>query len=295
MTARVESTKAMDEIKDCLPTPEANKHYLHLRNRSLQSSDESHRQTLNLKRATFAHTGTLGSGRQIAQEWKLTEDKIDSLAKDYLDDALKTIELYRIPLTQQLCDCLEQALRHMLAISYSHAKATLRGTLTAQPVPEGLDVQLGSRMDQGRFKAMTDISIRLTESRLAYERQGEQRVSESDAKGHTINVQYNTVQHGGTINASQTGDVHVQMLTDNDFDAIAIDLAQVRAELRKREPTLETDEHIGCLAADERAANEKNESKMLECLKMIGSKGWDLIKVLAAPALLVYAKYKGIG
>ena len=90
----------MDEIKDCLPDVEANKHLLHLRNRSLQSSDESHRQTLNLMRATFAHTGTLGSGHQIAQEWKLTEDKIDSLAKAYLDDALKTIELYRIPLTQ---------------------------------------------------------------------------------------------------------------------------------------------------------------------------------------------------
>ena len=285
----------MNLIKDCLPDVEANKHFLHLRNRSLQSSDESHRQTLNLMRATFAHTGTLGSGRQIAQEWKLTEDKIDSLAKDYLDDALKTIELYRIPLTQQLCDCLEQALRHMLATSYSHAKATLRGALTARPVPEGLDVQLGTQMDQGRFKAMTDISIRLTESRLAYERQGEQRVSESDAKGHTYNVQYNSVQHGGTINASQTGDVHLQTLTDNDFDAIAIDLAQVRMELRKQETTLETDEHIGCLAAAERSAKEKNESKMLGCLKMISSKGWDLIKAVAPQALVLYAKAHGIG
>ena len=41
----------------------------------------------------------------MAQEWKLTEDKIDHLAKAYLDDALDTIQLYRIPLTQQLCDC----------------------------------------------------------------------------------------------------------------------------------------------------------------------------------------------
>ena len=285
----------MDQIKDCLPTPEANKHFLHLRNRSLQSSNESHRQTLNLMRATFAHTGTLGSGRQIAQEWRLTEDKIDSLAKDYLDDALKTIDLYRIPLTQQLCDCLEQALRHMLETSYAHEKATLRGALTAQPVPEGLDVQLGSRMDQGRFKAMTDISIRLTESRLAYERQGEQRVSESDAKGHTYNIQNNTVHQGGTINASQTGDVHAQTLTVNDFDAIAAYLAEVRSELRKREPTVETDEYIGYLAAAERAAKEKDESKMLGCLKQVGSKLWDLTKVVAPQALLLYAKYKGIG
>ena len=58
---------------------------------------------------------------------------------------------------------------------------------------------------------------------------------------------------------------------------------------------METDEHIDYLAAAERAAKEKNESKMLGCLKMIGSKGWDLIKAVAPTALLVYAKANGIG
>ena len=59
-------------------------------------------------------------------------------------------------------------------------------------------------------------------------------MSESDPKGPTY-IQYNTVHQGGTINASQAGDVHAE--TVNDFDAIAIDLAQVRMELKKREPT----------------------------------------------------------
>lgn len=282
----------MHEIKDCLPDGEARKHFLNLRNRSLQSSTEAYQRDLTLLRATFAQRGTLGSGQQFAQELKLTEEQIDRRAKAYLDDALDTIQLYRIPLTQPLCDCLEQAMRHMLAASYVNAAATLGRAISQQRSPERWHVSLANGMHQRRFKAMSDISIRLTESRLAYERQEEQRVSESDAKGHTY-IQYNTVHQGGTINASQTGDVHAE--TVNDFDAIAIDLAQVRMELKKREPSLETDEHIGYLAAAEKAAKEKNESKMLGYLKMIGSKGWDLIKAVAPQALVLYAKAHGIG
>jgi hypothetical protein len=287
--------KAMREIKDCLPHDEAKKHFLDLRNRSLESSIEAHRQDLTLLRASSAHMGTLLSGRQIAQEWKLTENKIDHLAKAYLEDALDTIQLYRIPLTQGVCDCLEQAIQHTIAALYASASNTL-GRETAQRSPNnGVAAHLGRAMHQRRFNVLPDIRIRLRESRLAYERREEQRVGESDPKGHTYNIQYNTVQQGGTINASQTGDVHAQILTDNDFEAVAIDLAQVRMELKKLEPSVETDENIGYLAAAERAAREKNEGKMLGYLKMIGSKGWDLIKAVAPQALLLYAKANGVG
>ena len=221
----------MHDVKHCLPHVEAKKHFQRLKARALESSIEAHQKDLTLLRAKFAERGTLGSGHQIAQECKLTEHKIDSLANAYLNDALKTIELYRIPLTQQLCDCLEQAMQRMLTASYGHAVAAL-GQGMSQLSPERLHVSLANGMQQRRFKAMMDISIRLTESRLAYERQEEQRVSESDAKGHTYNVQYNTVNQGGTINAPQTGDVHVQTLTGNDFETIAACLAEVRAELR---------------------------------------------------------------
>jgi hypothetical protein len=282
----------MIEIKDCLPDVEAKKHFLDLRNRSLQSSTDAHRQSLSLLRATFAHRGTLLSGPQIAQEWKLTENKIDALAKAYVDDALDTISLFQIPLTKQLCDCLEQATEHMLAASYASAISTLRGP-TAQRSPNGVATHLGRAMHQGRFKALPDIRVRLRESRLKYERREEERVGKSDSKGHTY-IQHNTIQQGGTINASQTGNVH-QTLTVNDFDAIAAYLAEVRAELRKREPTLETDEHIGYLAGAEKAAREKDESKMLGYLKQIGSKLWDLTKAVAPQALVLYSKAHGMG
>jgi hypothetical protein len=279
----------MHEMKDCLPHVEASKHFLDLRNRSLESSTESHRQALTLLRASHEHRGTLWSGSQIAAEWKLTEDKIDRLAMAYLDNALDTIQLYRIPLTQSLCGCLEQALEHMLAASYASASRTL-AQATAGRSPNGVEVHLGRAMHQRRFKALPDIRIRLRESRLAYERQEEQRVTESGPKGNTYN-QHITV-HQGTVNASQTGDVHVEAVN---FDALAIELAQVRMELKQREPSLETDEHIGYLAAAETAAKEKDENKMLGCLKMIGSKGWDLIKAIAPQALVLYAKAHGIG
>ena len=127
----------MDEIKDCLPDVEAKKYFLSLRKRSLQSSDESHRQVLDLMRATFGHRGTLGSGHQIAQEWKLTEDKIDHLAKAYLDDALKTIQLYRIPLTQQLCDCFGASYATHARRIVCERVSTLRGA-TALRSPKGV-------------------------------------------------------------------------------------------------------------------------------------------------------------
>ena len=104
----------------------------------------------------------------------------------------------------------------------------------------------------------------------------------------------NIIQHGGVMNASQTGDVSAQQLTVGELDNLRPALGEIRAFFKKRPESVDTDEYLGLLAGAEKAAGEKNESKMLDYLKQIPSKGWELIKPVAPQVLLHYLKQHGL-
>jgi hypothetical protein len=104
----------------------------------------------------------------------------------------------------------------------------------------------------------------------------------------------NITQHSGVMNASQTGNVSAQQLTVGELDALRPALAEMRAFFKKHEESVDADEDVGLLASAEKAAGEKDESKMLGYLKQIPSKTWEVGKVVVPQVLLHYLKLRGI-
>lgn len=94
----------------------------------------------------------------------------------------------------------------------------------------------------------------------------------------------------GVLNASQTGNVYAQQITVQELADLRTALAEVRTVLKAESQSLETDEHVGLLAMAERAASDKDESKMLDYLKQIPSKAWDVGKVVVPQVLLHYLR-----
>jgi hypothetical protein len=69
---------------------------------------------------------------------------------------------------------------------------------------------------------------------------------------------------------------------------------EIRAFFKRQPESVDTDEYVGLLAGAEKAAGEKNPSKMLDYLKQIPSQGWELIKPAAPQVLLHYLKQYGL-
>lgn len=118
-------------------------------------------------------------------------------------------------------------------------------------------------------------------------------MSKEPAKnGHTY-VQ-NIHQAGGMMNASQTGNVYAQQFTVADFEQLSSALADLRSHLRKQDDSVETDEQLGLLAGAQKAAQEKDESKMLACLRQVSPRVWDITKAVVPQVLLHLLKTQGL-
>ena len=113
---------------------------------------------------------------------------------------------------------------------------------------------------------------------------------EKQANNYTQNI----IQHGGVMNASLTGNVSAQTLTVAALENLRPALADMRAFFKKQGESVDADEYVGLLASAEKAAGEKDEGRMLGCLKQIPSKAWEIGKTVIPEVLLHYLKLHGM-
>jgi len=276
----------MTEIKDCLPE-NARRHFIDRRNIRLEDETGKYHARLRGLRAYLAAKNQPRSGWQEMEEWKYMEGLSDSLATGYLEDAFETCRLYDIPLTRSICNCLITATEELLDAQYRHAlQAQAQGADVKIPVSVRQEGGLRSRRIMPRIRVMVETARVADEKRRV-------AMAEEKEKAGSIYTQ-NITQLGGVMNASQTGNVSAQQLTVGQIDDLRPALAEMRAFFKKQEESVDADEYVGLLASAEKAAGEKDESKMLGYLKQIPGKAWEIEKVVIPQVLLNYLKLHGM-
>ena len=278
---------SMTEIKDCLPE-DARKHFINLRNIRLGAEKARYRQRLSELRAQLAAKGQGRSGWQEMEEWKYKEELSDALATGYIQDAIETCHLYEIPLTEPLCECLAKATEEMLSAQYHNALQAQAQGVSDVKVPLSVRQQGNMRAR----KIMPQIRVMIERARVEHLKKKATMEKQKEKYGDTYTQ--SIIQHGGVMNASQTGNVSAQQLTVGELENLRPALAEMRAFFKKQNESVETDEFVGLLASAEKAAAEKDEHKMLGYLQQIPSKAWEIGKVIAPQVLLHYLKQHGL-
>jgi hypothetical protein len=275
---------SITEIMSCLPEG-ARKHFIDLRNIRLEAERSRFQARLNGLRAELAAKGQGRSGWQELEEWSYKEDLSNSLATGYVQDAFETCRLYDIPIAHPLSDCLVKAVEDLLLAQYQSALQAQGQGIGDVKIPLVVRQQHGARP---RFKIMPQIRVMIETARVE---DVKKRAAMAKEKEKPASTYHQTItQHGGVLNASQTGNVYAQQITVQELADLRTALAEVRTLLKGESQSLETDEHVGLLAMAERAAADKDESKMLGYLKQIPSKAWDVGKVVVPQVLLHYLR-----
>jgi hypothetical protein len=277
----------MTEIKDCLPE-NARKHFINLRNIRLEAETARYQARLRGLRAQIAARNQSRSGLQEMEEWKYKEELSDSLATGYIQDAFETCRLYDIPLTQSICDCLVTAVDALLDVQYRNALQAQGQGLADVKIP----VSVRQQGNLGNKKIMLRIRVMVETERVEDAKKRVAMAKEKERYGDTYTQ--NITQHGGVMNASQTGDVSTRQLTVGELDSLRPALAEMRAFFKRHEESVDADEYVGLLASAEKAAGEKDESTMLGYLKQIPSKAWEIGKAVIPQVLLHYLKLRGM-
>jgi hypothetical protein len=283
----------VSEMIHCLPQM-AQLHFLNLRNERLENGSQKLQIDRSSGRAEAAAKGSLNSGRQLEADWKLREAFLNSQAEGYVEDALETCRLYDIPITQELCKCLEQSAREYLTVQFQYLKNDPEGGVShIETTPPSARQQLADMATNNMYAILRPIQIKLEQARVT-DLRNRTEMSKNDTKqGHTY-IQNNVVNGAGTIAASQLGDVYYQSSLSLDFDTIKAELSSARSLLKQQPTSLDNEEYIGLLAGAEKAAEQKNPSVLSDYLKQIPEKGWDIIKVVAPQLVLHYLKLKGM-
>jgi soluble cytochrome b562 len=141
-------------------------------------------------------------------------------------------------------------------------------------------------------KVMNRIKVAVETARVVDEKERNRMANEKEKYGHTYNQ--NITQHGGVMNASQTGNVSAQQVTVAKWDDLRPALGQMRAFFKQHQESVDADEYVGLLASAEKAAVEKDESKMLGYLKQIPVHAWEIGKTVLPQVLLHYLKARGL-
>jgi hypothetical protein len=277
----------MTEIKDCLPA-DARKHFINLRNIRLETETARYQARLIEFRARMAARNQLRSGSQEMEEWKYKEELSDSLATGYVQDALETCRLYDIPLTKSICDCFVIAVEALLDIQYRHAIQAQGQGLAGVKIP----VSMLQQGNLGSKKILPRIRVMIETERLEDAKKRVAMAKEKERYGDTYTQ--NITQHGGVMNASQTGDVSAQQLTVGELENLRPALTEMRAFFKQQGGSVHADEYVGILASAEKAAGEKDESRMRGYLKQIPSKAWEVGKAVIPQVLLHYLKLHGM-
>ena len=278
----------LTEIIDCLP-PTARRYFIDLRNNQLGRETERYQTRLKDLRAQLAARNQGRSGWQEVEEWKYKEEMLDSLAIGYVQDAFATCQLYDIPLTRPVCDCLVRAAEQLVTVQY---RAALQAQ--GQGVAD-VKIPLSVRQDSGTTRLrriMSQIRPMIEAARVEDERK---RIAVTQENEKYANKYTQVImQHGGVINASQTGNVSAQQLTVEELGDLGSALASMRSFFKNQAESVDADEYIGLLASAQKAANEKDEGRMLGCLKQIPSQAWEIGKTVIPQVLLHYLKLHGL-
>jgi hypothetical protein len=277
----------MTEIMNCLPEG-ARKHFINLRNVRLEAETARYNARLTELRAQIAARSQGRSGRQEMEEWKYKEELSNSLATGYVQDALETCQLYDIPLTLPICECLVKAVEELLDVQYRNALTAQGQGLAGVKIPLSVRQQGGYRSR----KIMPQIRVIIEAARLDDVKKRIAMAKEKERHGDIYTQ--NITQHSGMMNVSQTGNVSAQQLTVEELDDLRPALAEMRAFFKKQEGSVDADEYVGLLASAEKAAGEKDESKMLGYLRQIPSKAWEIGKAVVPQVLLHYLKLRGM-
>jgi hypothetical protein len=277
----------MTEIMHCLPEG-AKRHFIDLRNIRLGRESAKYQARLTELRQQIAAKSQGRSGWQEMEEWKYKEEFLDSLATGHVQDALETCRLYDIPLTQAVCDCLVRAAEELLVVQYQNVLRTQAQGVADVTIPLSVRQQGDSRSR----KIMPHIRVMVEAARVEDVKKRVVMAKEKEKLGDSYTQ--NITQHGGVMNASQTGDVSAQQLTIGELDNLRPALAAMRAFFKKQEESVDADEYVGLLARAEKAAREKDESKMLGYLKQIPRGAWEIGKAVVPQVLLHYLKLHGM-
>jgi hypothetical protein len=277
----------MIEIKDCLPQ-HAVPHFINLRNVRLERERKLYQQKLGESRAQAAARGVINSGFQQLAEWQLKDTMHEAIATGYVEDFFETCELYDIPLTRPLCERLLQAVGDLLTAQYKSALQAEAQGVSDVRIPLSIRSQMGN---SPHFPVMSRIRVMVETARVKNERARVAMTKDKTSETYNMNI----TQHGGVLNASQTGNVYVQQLTAEQLIAMQPELAALGAAL-KAQNTLDAnaDENVGLLASAEKAARAGDEGKMLSILKQVPAKVWDVGKGVISGALVAYLKAHGL-
>jgi hypothetical protein len=223
------------------------------------------------------------------EEWKYREELSNSLAVGYIQDACETCRLYDAPLTVSMCDCFVKASEELLLAQYRNAMQ-----MHAQGFPGAPRIPLSIRQQGtlGVNKVMPQIQVLVEQARLEDERKRIEMTEKREKYGNTYTQ--NITQHGGVMNASQTGDVSAQQLTVGDFDNLRRALVAMRVFFKGQDESVDSDEVIGLLASAEKAASAKDESGMLDSLKRVPAKAWEIGRIVIPQVLLHYLQARGL-
>ena len=100
-------------------------------------------------------------------------------------------------------------------------------------------------------------------------------------------------QHGGVMNASQTGNVSAQQIVSGDMASLVPALTQMRAFF-KEQNSLDADESVGLIAGAEKALSQKDDGKALALLKQVPKGAWAISKAVIPQLLLAFLKEHGV-
>lgn len=243
----------MTEIKNCLPE-HARKHFLNLRNTRLGAETARYQQRLADLRAQLAARGRGRSGWQEMEEWKYKEELSDALATGYIQDAIETCDLYEIPLTESLCQCLLKATEEMLDVQYKNAlQAQALGTSDVR-IPLSVRQQGSMRAT----KIMPQIRVTIEKVRVEHMKKTEQQKQKhsdtSDRVAHSSivvhgDVNDSTFQQGSHNVAVVVNKADIQRIAEEvkaliatqkfpkeDAEEISADIATAEAQLASPKP-----------------------------------------------------------
>jgi hypothetical protein len=281
----------MTEIKDCLPTVEAKRHFTDLRNIRLEAETATFQAKLRESRAQMAARGIGRSGAQELQAWQFKEGMFDALLVGFMQDAIDTCKKYEIPLTRPLCECLLRAAEDQVVAQYRNALQTHAQGVSDVKIPLHIRSQRAGNLTGNSFPVMKKVRVLVENARIA---DGKERLAMTAPKEKSGDNYHQTInQSGGVMNASQTGNVSMQQGVTGDMASLMPALSEMRAFF-KAQNSLDADESVGLLAGAEKAMAQKDESKALKLLKQVPKGAWELGKTVIPPLLLAFLKAHGI-
>lgn len=195
-------------IAQCLP-PQSRQFYIRLKAQKQEEASSRYRERLTGLRSEHAARGSPLSGQQLLAEWQLSETFIGAMASGLLDAALKTCELYQIPLDQDLSSCIENEIKAFIDAQFGHALRNHSSPNRAPLLPTNIRRVFEGRIHAAKFSILNPIQIRLETARVTGTHPRAQRQDESKGGG------WEYAARSEFSGASRTTIIHLTKVTNS--------------------------------------------------------------------------------